>query len=183
MADQAPPTNPAPAPATSSPAGVPKKSNATKLIVIILIILFVLFALGALGSYLVFRFVKHKTDTGIKQLNQAVQQLEQYPTAYKDAGLPQYPNGKVTSLSKQDATVHDGISLVVTTSDSSAKAAEYYDTQLKAKGWVADGEPVPFDTAFYYRNYKKGDQAFALTVQNSSQNNETTATITWNMAQ
>ena len=186
MADQTPTPNP---PGNSpqspnQPAGPPKKSNANKVIIIIVSILVILAILGALGSFLVFRFVKKAADeSGIKELNKIAEEIQDYPTAYKSENLPQYPNAQITSLSRKDATVSDGISIVISSNDSSAKVAEFFDTRLKAKGWAADGESMPFDASFYYRNYTKGDQEFSITVQTSTDNNETTATIGWSLAQ
>lgn len=182
MADQLTNNQPStPAPATGAAAPPPKKSNANKVVAIILIVLFVLLLLGGVGTYLVYKFVTNKVDNGAEQINQLAQEIQQYPDSYKQAGLPEYPNAELTSLSKKDATVHDGVSLVLSSKDSAAKVAEYYDTQLKAKGWVADGEPTPFESDFYYRTYKKGDEQYAVTVQTSTDTNEATITIAWNM--
>src|SRR5688572_25252508 len=106
--------NPQPQPSPAQPS-----SSGKKVVMIVLIVLLVLGLLSALGGYLIYRGVKKAADkAGIEDINQVVREIEEYPDAYIAAGLPQYPDGRVASLSGKDATVDDGVSIVVSTPDA-----------------------------------------------------------------
>lgn len=170
------PTQPTSPPAARQPQ---PKSSAKKIVLIVFVVLLVLGLLSALGGYLIYRTAKNAANNaGINDINKVVKELEEYPDAYKTAGLPQYPGGKVASLSGKDGTIEEGISIIVSTSDAHQKVVDYFDQRLKDAGWTTDEAASPFDDNFFFRTYTKGDQEFALTVQ-TSENDETTATVFW----
>lgn len=110
--------------------------------------------------------------------NRVLEDIQHYPDAYKGADLPQYPKGQVTSLSRKDATLRDEISVVITAQADTETVTNYYDKELRGRGWTAESEE-PVNDSFYFRDYTKGAQHYSLTVQAEGNAAETTITITW----
>lgn len=169
---QSQPNNPSP----------PQKNPAKKIIIIILSVLLVLGILSAIGGYLIYRTVKNAADeAGIEDISQAVLELEQYPDAYKRAGLPEFPGAKVTSLGGRTASAEEGASIILTTEDNTAKVIEYFNTQLTSMGWVAADDATPQQDNFYFKTFSKDNQEYALTVQ-TTESGESSVAIFWGKA-
>lgn len=90
--------------------------------------------------------------------------LQNYPGAYIEADLPQYPEAQISNTVRSDATVTDGaIQVYASTNDSTEAVLAYFDTELTGSGWVLATETID-ESNNQVRVYTKEDQQFGLTV-------------------
>jgi hypothetical protein len=59
-----------------------------------------------------------------------------YPSSYRDLGLPEYENATVTGLGRDNTTLRDGITITLSTQDDGATLRAYYETEMQALGWT-----------------------------------------------
>ncbi|HJO39805.1 MAG: hypothetical protein QGG24_07350 [Vicinamibacterales bacterium] len=60
-----------------------------------------------------------------------------YPGAYRDLGLPEYPDAELADTGRQTTSLRDGLRLSLRTAESVADAAAFYEERLVADGWSA----------------------------------------------
>ncbi|MBI4100892.1 hypothetical protein HY441_00255 [Candidatus Microgenomates bacterium] len=173
---------PAPTTQTSAPSPAAPKSNATKIVIIIVSIIVGLMVIGIILMAVFLGWIGKKAGDITKEATEFVEQIQKYPAAYTNADLPEYPGGEVTYLGNQEASVKDGIAILVTTSDSLSKVSTWYDTELKKQGWQAKG-PSSGDDSFFTKTYTKGNQEYALTITSDDETNQTNVTINWSETQ
>ena len=156
------------------------KTSKHIVIIVSLVVVIVLVLAGILG-YLVVNYLSKPTLTKEqKALVELARDIEVYPDAYIAAGLPQYPNGELISLSKKSDTVSDNINVNINTNDNLATITKYYDEKLTALGWVATGDADQISADQYIKEYKKDNQTITLFVNPSSQQGyKNLISITW----
>jgi len=59
-----------------------------------------------------------------------------YPPSYRDLGLPEYQNAKVTGLGRDNTSLHDGISVTLFTTDDGPVLRSYYEAEMNSRGWI-----------------------------------------------
>lgn len=96
-----------------------------------------------------------------------------YPAAYKQANLPEYPGAKLTSLSTDSS---GKIELDLTYNVDVDKVMSWYDQQLTSSGWTNDSKihPQPF---LYNTKYEKNNQFFILNLKQPTGSTTTTGHI------
>lgn len=164
----------------SKPSTNHTKTSKHIVMIVSLIIAIVFLVAGILG-YLVVNYLSKPTLTKEqKALVELARDIEIYPDAYIAAGLPQYPNGELTSLSKKSDTVSDDINVTINTNDALDTITKYYDEKLTALGWVATGVTSQISTDQYLKEYKKDNQTITVFVNPSSQQGyKNLISVTW----
>jgi hypothetical protein len=61
-----------------------------------------------------------------------------YPASYREMGLPEYTKANVSALGRDNSSVHDGISITLLTDENDATLRVYYETEMKARGWLLE---------------------------------------------
>lgn len=159
-----------------------KNSKSSKhIIVVVLIITLVVMLVASVVGYFAIKYLSKPVLTKEQQaVVELARDIEVYPDAYIAAGLPQYPNGELISLSKKSHTVSDDINVTINTNDELAIITKYYDEKLTAMGWVATGDADQISADQYIREYKKDNQTFTVFINPSSQQGyKNLISITW----
>ena len=61
-----------------------------------------------------------------------------YPSSYRDLGLPEYANATVTGLGRDNTSLHDGITITLFTQEGSAALRTYYEAEMQTRGWTLE---------------------------------------------
>ena len=69
-------------------------------------------------------------------------QAADYPPLYRDLGLPEYPQGKVTAVGRDNSNLADGISVKLQTAASQGELRAFYEEKMAALGWVLQETPA-----------------------------------------
>lgn len=148
-------------------------------IVLVVVGVFLLLAIvGGILGFVIARKAAHRVGETIEDTSALLKDIGQYPDSYVQEGLPQYPGAEVTHLGRRDAKPTNGsITIVISTNDSVANVAAYYDQQLTSNGWVLKPASSTEASELVSRTYSKNNQEYSLVVQRSDEG--TTATITW----
>ena len=158
------------------------KTSKHIIVIVFVIVLGVLVFFGGIAYFA----IKYLSKPVLTKEQQAVVELakdiEVYPDAYISAGLPQYPNGELISLSKKTDTVNEGINVTVNTNDDLATIAKYYDDELVAKGWIATDGVGQISTEQYIKEYKKADQLITIFINpTSEQGYKNNVSVNWEL--
>lgn len=158
------------------------KTSKHIIVIVFVIVLGVLVFFGGIAYFA----IKYLSKPVLTKEQQAVVELakdiEVYPDAYISAGLPQYPNGELISLSKKTDTVNEGINVTVNTNDDLATIAKYYDDELVAKGWTATVGVGQISTEQYIKEYKKADQLITIFINpTSEQDYKNNISVNWEL--
>ncbi len=159
-----------------------KNTNSSKIVAIfvVIVIIFAIFIALAIGSFVLRYYSSPALRDQQKVTTEVALDIETYPDSYTSSGLPQYPNAKLTNLSKKNSTAKDGVSVLLYSNDAPAVVAKYYDEQLKSLGWSMAGYTSKYTDMPYSQEYKKGDESFIVLVNSSDTGDYKTAiSITW----
>ncbi len=115
-----------------------------------------------------------QTDNGTS----IIQQIEQYPTAYIGAHLPQYPGADVTNFGSAATVPKDHIVLYITTKDAIAVVANFYDQAMAKLGWQSKPTIDP-DSDSTIHTYDQTNQEYTATIIRDQANHRTNILITW----
>lgn len=109
-----------------------------------------------------------------------VSEISEYPEIYKQAKLPEYPDAEITSSGQKDATLEEGVSIIVSTHDDIPAVAAFYDKELKKQGWKPD-DSIASSTSgsVYYKTYRKGNVQYSITATISSSSSRTDISISY----
>lgn len=159
------------------------KTSKHIIVIVILIVLSVLVFFGGVAYFAINYLSKPVLTKEQQALIELAKDIEVYPDAYISAGLPQYPNGELISLSKKTDTVNDGINVTVNTNDDLATIAKYYDDELVAKGWTANDGVGQISTEQYIKEYQKADQLITIFINpTSEQGYKNNISVSWELA-
>jgi hypothetical protein len=59
-----------------------------------------------------------------------------YPSSYREMGLPEYENASVTGLGRDNTSLRDGIAVTLFTQDDGATLRAYYEAEMQNLGWT-----------------------------------------------
>ena len=59
-----------------------------------------------------------------------------YPSLYRELGLPEYPAATVAQLGRVNDSLADGLSITLETTASHSELRDFYESQLAALGWA-----------------------------------------------
>ena len=149
-----------------------------KVAIVVLVIVGALSQLGIVGVIIGSSYLRKHPET-VEQVGEILQQINDYPEAYKAAGLPQYPGGDITHFGDREASPQDGIFIFVTTGDSLEKVATDFDAQMKAKGWTLKNDNATTSEVLISRTYTKDGQEYHLSVNRDQETGRTNVTINW----
>lgn len=161
-------------PLTPPPAPQPEKPKGKLKLPLIIIAILVL----ALAGFGVYHFVQNRnSDTG----SLSVKDVTEYPSQFKQADIPEYPDGEVTSGQEGSASVDEGISVIVSTPDDLSKVAKFYEEQLTKRGWKATNTSVTVDTtsSVYYQVYAKGNVEVSVTATTGEDSKTTNISLSY----
>lgn len=168
---------PKPAAAGATKTAQPKVPKA---VIVILIVVGILTAIGVLGSLAFLAWFRGSGGNEVaKELGETIQELAEYPDAYRAAGLPEYPGGEVTHFGQKEAKLSDGIFIFVVTGDGLNTVAAFFDDELKAEGWSLKSENTGASDIVVSRAYTKADQELNLSITHDAETNKTNITINW----
>ena len=85
-----------------------------------------------------------------------------YPKLYVDAGLPQYPNAKLTDTGRQTSSLDDGLRLTLESQDDVQTIAAVFERELKAAGWTVPEPKIHIETIHMVRATKANQVYQAL---------------------
>jgi hypothetical protein len=87
-----------------------------------------------------------------------------YPGAYRDLGLPEYPDAELVDTGRQTTSLRDGLRLSLRTAESVADAAAFYEERLVADGWSAPPNRMA-GGQLIIRAFTKDNLTYQLTVR------------------
>lgn len=170
-------------PVTTAPKAPPKKNNQNKIILVVVLAIVGLFVVGGIiGGILLFVVGTKVADKGqeaIQKSQDFVTEIQQYPATYQAANLPEYPKAEVRNLTGKDGNPQDGVVIYLISSDQISEIATYYDANLKQAGWQLDDTQSSSRSSVLSRTYKKGSQAYNLTISVTEDTNARNITISW----
>lgn len=111
-----------------------------------------------------------------------VEQLSQYPAAYLEARLPQYPSGEVTHFGSGPAQDGQPVVIYVKTNDGIKKAGDYYQAELTKNGWRLDKARSANADGIITSIYTKDSQEYHLTITFDEAANSSNIIISWHPA-
>ena len=59
-----------------------------------------------------------------------------YPTLYRELGLPEFPQAVVQAVGRDNSNLTDGLRIQLKTPASSAKLREFFEKRMTELGWV-----------------------------------------------
>lgn len=78
-----------------------------------------------------------------EQQQEAANAQLDYPDLYRQYDLPEYPNGELTSIGRQQTSLSDGLKLMLDSDQNPLAIGQYYENEMTALGWSYTPPPHP----------------------------------------